>query len=201
LSSRIDAVIFDNAGVLFSSMDGIGKKYTWQMPRSPDKLQAEFMGEEFTELIQGKITEKEFFKALKSARGWVGETCILKNLVREHLKPIPGTLDIVKQLHEKGMRLALLSGHAKEWVEYLQKEYQFHHYFDKILYSYMVGYGKENPEFFKDILQLLELPAENCLMVDDSAEYLDIAKSLGMQTLLFTDAEDLAQKLSLAVSL
>jgi len=198
---KYEAVIFDNAGVLFQDIHVIGEKLKWIMPRTAEKLEKEFISDDFRNLIFGEITEDEFLVNLKNKYKWEAQIDDLKNAVREILTPVPGTLDVVKELHDKGTRLALLSGHAKEWVFYLQEKYKFHALFDKILYSYMTGYGKEKIEFYKDILQMLGLEGSQVICIDDKQYHLDVAVKTGMRTLLFENAEQLKKDLNSLVSL
>jgi len=166
------------------------------MPRSAEKIEKELRSESFDKLIFGEISEDQFWASLKNEYKWEAQIDDLKKAVRETMVPVHGTMDVVQQLSDKKVRLALLSGHAKEWALYLQEKYKFHHYFDKIVYSYMTGYGKKNIEFYKDMLQLLDVPPGECLFIDDDHEHLEIAGKLGIKGVLFEDADQLKAKLS-----
>ena len=46
---------------------------------------------------------------------------------------------------------------------------------------------KPNPDYYRDILEVLNVPAENCLMVGNDVNEDMIARELGMQVFLLTD--------------
>lgn len=46
---------------------------------------------------------------------------------------------------------------------------------------------KPNPDYYRDILEVLNVPAENCLMVGNDVNEDMIAQDLGMQVFLLTD--------------
>ncbi|HEY5805777.1 MAG TPA: HAD-IA family hydrolase [Candidatus Saccharimonadales bacterium] len=66
--------------------------------------------------------------------------------------------------------------------------------FDVVLISEEVGLLKPDPRLFKLALEQLGSLPEETLFVDDHQEYLDGAKLVGIQSLLYTSFEDFKQK-------
>ena len=58
--------------------------------------------------------------------------------------------------------------------------------FDPIVTSYGEGVAKPDPEIYQRLLQKLDVPAEQCLFIDDIERNLLPAQQLGMKTILFT---------------
>lgn len=57
-------------------------------------------------------------------------------------------------------------------------------FFDKIYYSHHVGLRKPAKEIFELVLQQNNLSPERTLFIDDSMQHIEMARSLGLQTIL-----------------
>lgn len=102
----------------------------------------------------------------------------------------PAAAEIVRSLKEKGIRVALATNpifpaRATQWrIQWagLQPE-------DFELYTTYENsfHCKPNPDYYRDILTLLNLSPEECLMVGNDVGEDMIARQLGMQVFLLTD--------------
>jgi len=85
----------------------------------------------------------------------------------------------------KYYRLALLSNDFAEWGVFLREKFKINELFDVIIVSGDVKMKKPEPQIFNLMLSKLAQPASDCIYVDDRRTNLDIAQSLGMDTILF----------------
>jgi len=76
--------------------------------------------------------------------------------------------------------------HAERVLQALGIADRFNDIFDIRIADYQ---PKPNPEPYRGVLQSLGLPAERCVMVEDSAENLKQAGELGMRTVLVASGE------------
>ena len=77
--------------------------------------------------------------------------------------------------------------HIKEFHrKYHQKKrtQPFDDFFDKAYYSCEMGLRKPNAEIFEFVLQENKLDVTKTLFVDDSAQNIEAARTLGIQTIL-----------------
>ncbi|PLX85467.1 MAG: pyrimidine 5'-nucleotidase [Desulfuromonas sp.] len=92
--------------------------------------------------------------------------------LRHALRPLPGR----KAVFTNGTR-----DHAERVLRALELEDLFDAIFDIRVASYL---PKPDPAPYRKVLQSLDVAAERCLMVEDSAANLKTAKALGMGTVL-----------------
>jgi len=82
-------------------------------------------------------------------------------------------------------RLAVLSNDVAEWSRFVREKYCLNPLFDAVVVSGEAGVSKPDPQIFRLVLDLLGLPAEECLFVDDRRANLRAAQALGMDVVLF----------------
>lgn len=143
------------------------------------------------EFFNGNVSEAEYLREVIEAYPRIGDTETLKRLIRENFIEIEGTREVVLKLRELGYRLALLSVHAKEWIDYCEEKFDFHKLFDVRAYSYEAGVSKPDAGAFEAVLRQLGSTAGECLFIDDSKRNIEAADALGFSTILFTTADEL----------
>ena len=145
----------------------------------------------FDDLETGKISEANFYKEFNNRSGSNLPDDQIRNAwnamlldFREESLAFLGSLELK-------YKLFLLSNtnhiHKKAFDEiYYLKERKkpFDDFFDKAYYSSDIGLRKPNANIYEYVLQENKLDAGKTLFVDDSAQNLDAAKALGIQTIL-----------------
>jgi putative hydrolase of the HAD superfamily len=147
------------------------------------------------EFFHGNVTEDEYVRGVLERYPQVGEAQWLKAHIRENFREVEGTREIVVRLRSLGYTLAILSNHAKEWLEHCEQKFDFHKLFDVRVYSHEIGISKPDPRSFKAVADRLNASPGACIFVDDSPLNTAAAKSLGFRTILFTHARDLERDL------
>jgi 2-haloacid dehalogenase len=109
--------------------------------------------------------------------------------------PIPGTLAILRTLREMSYPLYGLSNWSVEKFELVQHKYEMFGWFEMILVSGEVKVIKPNPRIFGIMLERIERNPEECLLVDDSIQNVEVARQLGFQTIHFRSPEQLLDEL------
>lgn len=113
------------------------------------------------------------------------------------------TFEMLKRVSTVGIiaikddKLALLSVHTREWIEYCETKHNYHQYFHTIMYSYEVGVSKPDPMAFELILESLQVKPNETLFIDDSRRNIQAANKLGMHTIHFHNAAQLKKELEL----
>ena len=108
--------------------------------------------------------------------------------------PVEGVSDIVRELKEAGYKIYLLSNAGLKHSEYWNK-IPGSEYFDGILVSAYVKMVKPQPEIYKLLLEKFDLKAEECIFIDNNHLNLAGAHVVGMDTVIFKNAEDLRRRL------
>lgn len=124
--------------------------------------------------------------------GWI---CGKTHFIKSTQELIPGTIDIIKSLHEKGYQLFALTDNIKEIVQYLQNRYDFWKYFTHVTVSANIGLMKPNIEIFDYTLQVNSLLPHETVFIDDHLPNIRTAETLGLHTVLFSDSISCLQQL------
>lgn len=111
------------------------------------------------------------------------------------IRPVPGTLDIVKALQRKGIKTPLLCNISKEQAVYV-KEQSFCECFEPLLFSFEIGAEKPNPKAYEILLSKLCLKPSEILIIDRAKENVASAKLLGLDSIQFTNATLLVMELN-----
>lgn len=108
---------------------------------------------------------------------------------------IPGTLAIKNALRNAGVPLYAITNYNAEKWKISCKLYPFLADFDGLVVSGEEKIMKPDPAIYRLLCSRFGLEPADCLFIDDVAENVDAAKSVGMSATLFTDAVSLAQTL------
>jgi len=109
---------------------------------------------------------------------------------------IPGTVDILGHLHRAGFPLYGLSNWSAEKFRLVRPRYAFFDWFQGMVISGEVGIVKPDPRIFHLLLEQVARPANECLLIDDSAANIAAAQCLGFQTILFRSPAQLEAEMS-----
>lgn len=196
----IKNIIFDLSEVIISGYHGVERllKEQFGIPEQDFKEQKQLKNELFLELMRGNLSEKEYLEELLQGTNWNISVEQLKTAIRQNLnQPIPGTMEIVKQLKAKGKyQLILLSDHAREWMEYIEEKNKDLKIFDKKIFSYDIGTVKSDEQTFKIVLEQAGIVADETLFIDDYEKNVENAEAVGIHGIVFENAEQLRKVLS-----
>ncbi len=96
---------------------------------------------------------------------------------------------VAADLHERGYRTGILSNTEKPARPFMNREpYRI---FNPIVLSWEAGSAKPQHRIFEVLIETLSMNPSEILLIDDVAANITAARELGMQGLLFTDAETL----------
>lgn len=110
--------------------------------------------------------------------------------ILENLELISGAKEILEYLKEKEVKLFLLSNSRKKAMNGKLEKFDLRKYFDRVFSSEESGTVKSGYEPFKRILNEVDIPADEILMVGNSLGEDAIANEFGMITALLMDYID-----------
>jgi len=103
-------------------------------------------------------------------------------------------MQLVDELRNR-YKLALLTDNLLETFNFWVEKFALESKFDVIVNSADYGILKSNPEIYSVLLQILNVRAQEVLMVDDDPRNLSVAESVGIRTLCFVGAQQLERSL------
>jgi len=107
-------------------------------------------------------------------------TALRREVTRKGLVPVPGAVETIAALRERGLKTGLITVCSEDVVS-LWEETDFHGLFDAEVFSAAVGLRKPDPEIYRIALEKLGVEAEDVMFVGDGAnDELGGAERLGM---------------------
>jgi putative hydrolase of the HAD superfamily len=208
--TRIEAVISDFGGVLTSplldsfaafqdssgiSLEALGKAMGAIWERSG--------ANPLFELETGRMTESEFLGSLGAElTTQLGDRIELHGFGEryfEHLHPNERLIDYMRELRERGYKLAICTNNVREWEPLWRAKLPVDEIFHVVVDSGFVGARKPEPEIYELTLERLGVPATGAVMVDDIELNCDAARELGMSAVWFRSTEQAIEEIEAAL--
>jgi putative hydrolase of the HAD superfamily len=210
---RIRAVISDFGGVLtnrlveaflaYQDESGISME---QLGRGMQRV-AERDGEyPLYRLERGEITEHEFLENLSwGLEAELGRRPHLHDFTEVYfngLRPNDGMLSLMRELRERGYRMAILTNNVREWEPRWRAKLPVDEIFELVVDSAFVGMRKPDPEIYLLAVERLGgVEPSECLFVDDNELNIAAARKLGMLAIHFQSNEQAVPEIRAALGL
>jgi len=110
--------------------------------------------------------------------------------------PVPGTAELLRELHARGTRLLALTNFSAESYPHAVAAFEFLGLFEDVVVSGVEELAKPDPAIFALLIERYRLDPAATLFVDDSPHNVEAAATAGLQAVLFTGADDLRRDLS-----
>lgn len=111
---------------------------------------------------------------------------------------IPGVLDLLQELRSQGIRTAVASSSARDYIETALARYELAAYFDAVVSGEEVPRGKPRPDVFLRAAELLGAEPGSCVVLEDSDNGLTAAREAGIRSVGFRNPNSGMQNLSFA---
>lgn len=144
------------------------------------------------ELECGRISEERFLDILRNnLEPQLGHRPTLhrfKETYFEALHPNVEMIELMAQLRDRGLRMAMLTNNVREWEPLWRAKLPVDEIFETIVDSAFVGMRKPDPEIYRLTVERLEgIETEECLFIDDTEPNIVAARELGMSAVHFRD--------------
>lgn len=172
----MQAIIFDMYGVIMKAPEG--DLIPFIRSKFPD-MTNEHINNLWKKAASGLITSHEFFQS-------IGYRDNISDVEKEYLDTIEIDKDflaVARYLKSKH-KLILLSNDISEWSKYLRRKYNLNELFDKVIISGDYRILKPDNRLFNVILDYLNIPASECIYIDDRIKNIKFASQLGIEAIL-----------------
>ena len=106
--------------------------------------------------------------------------------------PVPGSWELAEELKSAGHRLFAITNWSRDnWPAALACYPRLETLFEDIVISGVEGLLKPRPEIYRALLDRNGIVAGDCIFIDDRDANVEGARAVGMEGILFTDAEAL----------
>ncbi|MFZ5353048.1 MAG: HAD family hydrolase [Bacillota bacterium] len=183
------AVIFDVDGTLVDSMwiwrqvdiEFLGKRGI----ELPENLQAGIEGLSYTETA---IYFKERFDLPDSIEDIKDEWRVMaEDFYRNRVRMKKGASELIRLLHNRGLKLGIATSNSKELVEYMLDRHHIREFFHSVRTSCEVPKGKPHPDVYLKVAEDLDVSPSECLVFEDTLAGATAGISAGMRVIAVED--------------
>ncbi|MGV9200170.1 MAG: HAD family hydrolase, partial [Promethearchaeia archaeon] len=109
-----------------------------------------------------------------------------REMVQGQLEPLPGVMDLIETLDQKGVKLGVGSSGAAANVNLLLTGLDIKDYFDVIITAEDVEKGKPEPDVFLQAAQKVSVKPRNTIVIEDAPVGIEAARRASMKTIALT---------------
>lgn len=170
----MDGVVVDNHHYHFKAWMAFAEKYQFELNAEiyRDKYNGKTNADLF-KMIFGNISSEEIKKYADEKES------IYHELYEPHMKAHVGLIDFLEFLQRKKIKIALGTSAPTENVDFTLDRLKLRHYFEVIVDGPQVSKGKPEPEVYQRCAMKLGIPAENCVVFEDSLAGLESGERAG----------------------
>jgi putative hydrolase of the HAD superfamily len=155
------------------------------------------------ELETGRVSEATFMDRLSDElsvqRGDAVELDGFGERYFRHLQPNERLIDYMRQLRERGYKLAICTNNVREWEGRWRAMLPVDKIFDVVVDSAFVGARKPEPRIYEITLERLGASAETTLFLDDVEVNCDAARRLGLHAIRFRSTDQAIEEIEAAL--
>lgn len=200
------ALVFDFGGVLFNwrPTDLVAQCFPDRAsgPEAAQALMTDIfqgltLNSDWAAFDQGKIAPEPLAKKIAARTGLpVSGVASLIAAIPDHLTPKADTVELLARLHDAEVPLYFLSNMPAPYARELQARHAFLSYFQAGVFSGEVGVSKPDAAIYDLAVAASGRAKGSLLFVDDLAENIAVAESLGWQGgIVFKSAEQVGKAL------
>jgi len=196
----IEAIISDFGGVLTSSLtdsfvdvlDGSGISLE-ELRGAMAAITERDGASPLFELETGRMRESTFMDRLSdelsAQRGSPVRLDGFGERYFRHLQPNERLIEYMRQLRERGYKLAICTNNVREWEARWRAMLPVDEIFDVVVDSAFVGSRKPEPRIYQITLEQLGVAPETTLFIDDIDVNCEGARQLGMHAIRFRSTD------------
>ena len=145
--------------------------------------------------VLGKADEVAYWKMVREKTRIDGADEDFRREILERFQLRPWMFEIVRRVKACGSITGILSDQS-QWLDDLDKQYDFFKEFDVIFNSYHMGKGKRDPALFDEISIKLGIKSSEILFIDDNEGNIERARAKGWNTILYRNKEGFLQEMA-----
>jgi HAD superfamily hydrolase (TIGR01509 family) len=182
------AVLFDMDGVIAdtnpfhkTAIRKFCEKYGFKL--TEDELKQRIYGrtnKDWITALFGKLTDEELMRYADEKEE------LFRKLYEPFVKPVDGLMEFMHELAKAGIPAVLTTSAPPANVQFLMGHIPVKHHFKMILDERSVTNGKPHPEIYLKAAAALQLPNNQCVVIEDSLSGVQAGKAAGSKVIGIT---------------
>lgn len=111
---------------------------------------------------------------------------LYREIYAPHIRPVPGLIEFLDALDRLRKARAIATSAPLENVDFTLDKTDTRRYFKVILDESFVSKGKPDPEIYLKTAKALNLPPDQCVVIEDSLSGIEAAKAAGSRVIAIT---------------
>ena len=110
----------------------------------------------------------------------------------------PKMIGLIRQLKAKyGLKVVVVSNEARELNAHRIQKFRLDEFVDAFVSSCFVGLRKPDADIFRLALDIVQIPTEQIVYIENTSMFVEIAESMGIRSVWHTDYKSTCEKLAL----
>jgi beta-phosphoglucomutase len=192
MSNTVRAVIWDMDGVIIDSAEE--HRQAWKRLAQEEDVRfsdADFWStfgrrnDDIITLVWGAQSPKRLKELADRKEAY------FRDLIRKTAAPLPGSIELLRGLHEAGFLQALASSAPIENIQLISDVLGLGQYLTALVSGETVAHGKPAPDIFLKAAEELGVDALECLVIEDAVAGVQAAHAAGMRCIAVAGDRDL----------
>ena len=178
----MDGVIADNGEFHQKAWEEFSQRHNLSF--SKEKFKNDYFGrtneQVLPELFGKELTGEEIHQLGDE------KEAIYREIYRPHLKPIPGLIDFLEELHKNEIPVGVATSAPQDNVDFILDGLGINKFIMTVVTDSMVKNGKPHPEIYLKAAELLKTAPDNCVVFEDSMSGTKSAYDAGSRIVAIT---------------
>lgn len=174
----MDGVIIDNISYHIEALKQFLKQFGKEVTN--EEFQNDYNGRTIQEVILGLKPDAGHTEVMRLAEE---KEKIYRDLYSAYLAPTPGLMEFLPLAKKAGLKMAVATSAITANADFTLDGLNIREYFDAVIDSTMVIKGKPDPQIYLKAAEELNIPPENCVVLEDALAGIQSAKSAGMDVI------------------
>jgi len=195
----VTALFLDIGGVMLSNGWGhesrklAAEKFNLNLIEMEDRHHLTFVTYE-----EGKLTIKEYLNRVVFYQKRTFTHDQFQEFMFDQSTPYTDMIEFIIKLKELNrLKIAVVNNEARELNEHRIKKFKLNQFVDFYISSCFVHFRKPDADIFRIALDIAQIPAEHVAYIENTQMFVDVARDLGIRSILHKDYLSTSAELSL----
>src|SRR5450759_417425 len=152
----------------------------------------------FVTYEEGKLTLKEYLNRVVFYQKCTFTHDQFQQFMFAQSTPYTEMIEFMRKVKELNhLKIAVVNNEARELNEHRIKKFQLNKFVDFYISSCFIHFRKPDADIFRIALDIAQIPAEHVAYIENTQMFVDVARDLGIRSILHKDYLSTSAELSL----